>query len=71
MNDATQHIATTYWATRCSTRWGDRDLLIDPLMGARRIEKCDVLAQDTAQMRLIDDQHLVQAFFPDGADPVG
>jgi hypothetical protein len=43
--------------------------LIDPLMRAHRIEKRNVLAHDTAQMRLIDDQHLVQAFFPDGADP--
>jgi hypothetical protein len=40
-------------------------------MGARRIEKGDVLAHDTAQMRLIDDQHLIQAFFPDRAYPVG
>ncbi len=44
-------------------------VLINPLMRARCIEKRAVLAHDTAQMRLIDDQHLVQTFFPDGADP--
>jgi hypothetical protein len=50
---------------------GGRNLLIDPLMGVRRVEKRNVLAHDVSQMRLIDVQHLVQAFFPDGADPVG
>jgi hypothetical protein len=71
MNDATQNIATAHRTARCSTGWGDGNLLFNPLMRARRIEKGDVLAHDTAQMRLIDDQHLVQAFFLDGADPVG
>ncbi len=42
---------------------------MDPLMGARRIEKRNVLTHDTAQMRLIDNQQLVQAFFPDRSDP--
>lgn len=48
---------------------GDGNLLVNLLMRTRRIEKHDVLAHGTAQMRLIDDQHLVQAFFPDRADP--
>lgn len=76
MNDATQNSAIAHRTARCSTCWRDGNLLINPLMWARRIEKCDVFAHDTAQMRLIDDvqarssvQHLVQAFFPDGADP--
>jgi hypothetical protein len=69
MKDATQHMATAHRTARCPTGWGDGNLLVDPLMRARRIEKGDVLAHDTAQMCLIEDQHLVQAFFSDRADP--
>ncbi len=69
MIDAVQNGLTAHWTTRCSTRWGDGNLLIDPLMGARRVEKRNVLAHDVSQMRLIDDQHLVQAFFPHGSNP--
>ncbi len=69
MKDATQNLATAHRTARCSTCWRNGNLLVNPLMWARRIEKGDVLAHDTAQMRLIDNQHLVQAFFPDRADP--
>jgi hypothetical protein len=69
MKDATQHVATPHRTARCSTCRRDGNLLINLLIRARRVEKRDVLAHDTAQMRLIDDQHLVQAFFPDRADP--
>ena len=45
------------------------NLLINPLMRARRTEKRNVLTHDTAQMCLVDDQRRVQAFFPDRAYP--
>lgn len=58
MKDATQNLATAHRTARCSTCWRNGNLLVNPLMWARRIEKGDVLAHDPAQMRLIEDRTL-------------
>jgi hypothetical protein len=64
MNDAAQHIPTTHRTTGCLTRWRDRNLLIKTLMRARGIEELNVFEPDPSQVGLVDDQYLVQAFFP-------
>jgi len=44
-------------------------LLIDTLMGARSIIGLREFKQDTPQMRSIDNENMIQAFFPDGRNP--
>jgi hypothetical protein len=44
-------------------------LLIDPLMGARSIVVLSKFDQGALQMLSIDDENMIQAFFPDSANP--
>jgi hypothetical protein len=47
-----------------TTRFGDRNLLLEALMWTGRVEERDVIAHHGSQMCLVDDQQFVQAFFP-------
>jgi hypothetical protein len=69
VDDTTQYLTTTDWPIAPDDGHGDRRLLSYPLVGPRCIEVCHVLAQDTAQMGLVDDQQLPQAFFAHRPDP--
>ena len=44
-------------------------MLIDTLMGARSVVVLRKFDQDGLQMLSIDDENLIQAFFPDSANP--
>ena len=44
-------------------------MLIDTLMGARSVVVLSKFDQDALQMLSIDDENMIQAFFPDSANP--
>jgi len=44
-------------------------MLIDPLMGSRSVVVLRKFDQDALQMLRIDDENMIQAFFPDSANP--
>ncbi len=44
-------------------------MLIDTLMGARSVVVLRKFDQDALQMLRIDDENMIQAFFPDSANP--
>ena len=44
-------------------------MLIDTLMGARSVVVLRKFDQDALQMLSIDDENMIQAFFPDCANP--
>jgi hypothetical protein len=44
-------------------------MLIDTLMGARSVVILSKFDQDALQMLRIDDENMIQAFFPDSANP--
>ncbi len=44
-------------------------MLIDTLMGARSVVGLRKFDQDALQMLSIDDENMIQAFFPDSANP--
>ena len=44
-------------------------MLIDTLMGARSVVVLRKFDQDALQMFRIDDENMIQAFFPDSANP--
>jgi Na+-translocating ferredoxin:NAD+ oxidoreductase RnfE subunit len=46
-----------------------RELLAQALMGAGLIILLAVVSQDLFQVTFIDDQQVIQAFFPDAAHP--
>lgn len=47
---------------------GNGHLLIDTLMGARSVVVLRKFDQDALQMLSIDDEKMIQAFFPDSAN---
>jgi hypothetical protein len=47
---------------------GDWNLLVDTLMRSGVIEIGDILANETIQMSLSQDQHMIQTFSPDTAN---
>jgi len=44
-------------------------MLIDTLMGSRSVVVLRKFDQDALQMLSIDDENMIQAFFPDSANP--
>ena len=48
---------------------GNGNLLIDTWMGARSVVVLSKIDQDVLQMLRIDDENMIQAFFPDSANP--
>ena len=44
-------------------------MLIDTLMGSRSVVVLRKFDQDALQMLRIDDENMIQAFFPDSANP--
>ena len=68
MEDAVENIATARWIMALTTRFGDRNPLFAALMRACRVEELDVIAHNTSQVRLTDDQQFVQAFSPHGSN---
>jgi hypothetical protein len=71
MNDSTENGTTAHQSIALATRFWDRNLLFEALMRACRVEELDVIAHDTSQVRLVDDQQLIQAFFAHRSNPVG
>lgn len=69
MDDATQYIPTMNRVFSLRYEFGDGDLSIDTLMGASTVVVLSVLAHCSTQVWLIDDQNLVQTFFPYGSHP--
>jgi hypothetical protein len=62
MQDTTEHVTTNNRAKRWPASKRNRRLLIESLVGTRRVEIVDIFPQDTLQMSLIEDQELIQAF---------
>ena len=54
MDDATEHVATAHWPFALTTRFGDRNLLLEALMRTGRVEERDVIAHHASQMCLVD-----------------
>jgi hypothetical protein len=64
VDDATENITAAYRAIALAIRFGDRNLLIEALMWAHSVKEGHIFAHDSSKMGLIDDQQLIQAFFP-------
>lgn len=69
MDDSTKNVTTAHRSIALATRFWDRNLLFETLMRACGVEELDVIAHDTSQVRLVDDQQLIQAFVPRGSNP--
>jgi len=69
VDEAAEHIPPSDWALPRALVEGDRHPLPDALMRARLIVVRDVRGQDLAQVRLVDEEELVQALLPRRADP--
>ena len=62
VDEATEHIPSLDWAMpRALIKW-ERHLLPYSLMWARLIVVRDIGGQDLAQMRLVDDEYVAEAF---------
>ncbi len=61
VDEAAEHIPPSDWALPRALVEGDRHPLPDALMRARLIVVRDVCGQDLAQVRLVDEEEMVQA----------
>ena len=70
VDDANEYIPATHWPVGLATGcfWGG-DALLYALMRSRRVEELHILMRHPPEMRLIDDQHLVQILFSHGPNP--
>jgi hypothetical protein len=64
VDDPAENGATTHRPMSLATCLGDRNVLIEALMGARRVEERHVFTHDSSKMGFMDDPQPVQAFFP-------
>ena len=69
VEDAAQHRATPNGADAHRLFWRNGALLLKTLMGAGHIVVVDIGLQHPAQMSLVQNQEMIQAFFPYGSHP--
>ncbi len=69
MKNATENILTVHWATRFLDGSGKWNALFKALMRPGGIKKLRVLLHHSSKMSLVDNEHLIQAFFTHGPNP--
>jgi hypothetical protein len=52
MDDATESVATAHWTMALTTRFRDRNPLLEAVMWACRVEDSDVIAHDASHNTL-------------------
>lgn len=69
MKNATENTPTVHWATRFLDGSGEWNALFKAWMRPCGIKKLRVLLQHASKMDLVDNEHLIQAFFTHRPNP--